>query len=76
MALLCDANWRTRLSHIFDTFKSTCTNEIFNEDIILGLEVVLQALLSLWDRTIQVETDRDEFHTITEEVAIAAFDKV
>lgn len=77
LALISDEkNWRNRLSHIFDIFKSTCTNEIFNEDIMLGLEVVLQALLSLWGATLKVETDRDELHTVTEEIAIAAFDKV
>jgi hypothetical protein len=76
LCLLSDADWRTRLSHVFDVFKSTCTNEIFNEDIVLGLEVVLQALLSLWGADLKVETDRDEVHTISEEIAIAAFDKV
>ena len=76
LCLLSDGAWRTRLSHVFDVFKSTCTNEIYNEDIMLGLEVVLQALLSLWGTDLRIETDRDEVHAIAEEVAIAAFDKV
>mmetsp|Transcript_52 Transcript_52/g.102 ORF Transcript_52/g.102 Transcript_52/m.102 type:complete len:224 (-) Transcript_52:123-794(-) len=75
-ALICDADWRSRLSNIFDIFKSTCTNEIFAEDIMLGMEVVLQACLSLWSTALRVETDRDDVHAVTEEVAIAALDKL
>lgn len=76
LALLSDAPWRSRLSHIFDIFKSTCTNEIYSEDIMLGLEVVLEACLSLWDAELKVETDRDELRTVTEEISVAALDKV
>ena len=77
LALISNATqWRTKLSHVFDIFKSTCTNEIFLEDIMLGLEVVLQSLLKLWGTELKVETNRDDIHAMSEEIAIAAFDKV
>ena len=77
LALLSDAaQWQTKLSYIFDIFKSACTNEIFLEDIMLGLEVVLQSLLNLWGTELKIETSRDDVHAITEEISIAAFDKV
>ena len=76
LALVSDGSWRTRLSIIFDIFKSTCTNEIFAEDIMLGLEVVMQACLTLWTTDLSVVTNRDEVHALAEEIAIAALDKV
>jgi hypothetical protein len=76
LALVSDGSWRTRLSIIFDIFKSTCTNELFAEDIMLGLEVVMQACLTLWTTDLSVVTNRDEVHALAEEIAIAALDKV
>ena len=43
---------------------------------MLGLEVVLQSLLKLWGTELKVETNRDDIHAMSEEIAIAAFDKV
>lgn len=75
ICLISEADWRTRLSCIFDIFKSSCTEEIFYEDITLGIEVVTHALLQLWDAELTT-TSQEELHMKAEEISTAAFDKL